>query len=230
MRIVLSDIPIYCLTCDPEQEGREWVRKKHMEDIIQPEFVMPIIGMPKNKSGATGFFQMVERGLKAQVRGEPFKPFLLLEDDVSFSTHSTNLVVDVPDDADFLYIGLSHYSMNDYMFHYATYYEGIQGFPDIVRIKHMLATHGIMVCSALGASVIQRTMLEVFLSDKALDIPLAYVQPFYNVYALRRPWIYKDSVYNGDDTSTKITLEGEDNVLRKAWLSKNYATISMREP
>ena len=226
MRIILSDIPKYCLTC----EGEGGSKRKHMEDIIQPEFVMPIIGIQKNKSGATGFFRMVERGLKAQHRGEPFRPFLMLEDDISFSTDSSNLQIDVPDDADLLYVGLSNCSMNDYMFHYANYYQGVEAFPDVVRIKHMLATHGIMVCSALGASVLQRTMLEVYISDKAWDIPLAYIQPFYNVYALRKPWVYQDSNYGGDEACTRITLEGEDRELPKEWLSRDHATISMREP
>ena len=226
MRIILSDIPKYCLTCECEGGSK----RKHMEDIIQPEFVMPIIGIQKNKSGATGFFRMVERGLKAQHRGEPFRPFLMLEDDISFSTDSSNLQIDVPDDADLLYVGLSNCSMNDYMFHYANYYQGVEAFPDVVRIKHMLATHGIMVCSALGASVLQRTMLEVYISDKAWDIPLAYIQPFYNVYALRKPWVYQDSNYGGDEACTRITLEGEDRELPKEWLSRDHATISMREP
>jgi len=224
MRITLSDIPIYCLTC--QEEGGP--RREHVKSIIQPEFVKPIIGISKSKSGATGFFRMAERGLKAQVRGEPFRPFLMLEDDISFSTDSSSLTVDVPDDADLLYVGLSNCSMNDYMFHYSNYYEGVSGFPDVVRIKHMLATHGIMVCSALGASVIQRTMLEVYLSDKAWDIPLAYIQPFYNVYALRCPWVYQDSAYGGDEACTRITLEGEDRVLPNEWLSRDHVTISMR--
>jgi hypothetical protein len=71
-------------------------------------------------------------------------------------------------------------------------------------------------------------MLEVYLSDKAWDIPLAYIQPFYNVYALRRPWVYQDSAYGGDEACTRITLEGEERELPKEWLSRDYATISMR--
>ena len=198
-----------------------------MEDISNPEFVMPIIGIPKNKSGASGFYRMVEKGLKSQIRGEPFRPFLMLEDDISFSLDKSQMYVDIPDDADLLYIGLSNCSMNDYMFQYCNYYESVEGFPDVVRIKHMLSTHGIMVCSALGASVIQRTMLEVFLSDKAWDIPLAYIQPFYNVYALRIPWVYQDVKYGGDEACTLIILNGQDKELPKEWISKDFTTIKM---
>lgn len=223
MRIILSDIPIYCLTC----ENEEGSRRKHMTNIINPEFVMPILGISKCKSGASGFFRMAEKGLKSQIRGEPFRPFLMLEDDISFSFDTSQMKVDIPDDADLLYIGLSNCSMNDYMFHYSNYYQSIAGFPNIVRIKHMLSTHGILVCSALGASVIQRTMLEVFLSEKTWDIPLAYIQLFYNVYALRRPWVYQDSKYGGDEACTRITLEGEDKALPEEWISKDFSTIKM---
>jgi len=86
-----------------------------------------------------------------------------------------------------------------------------------------------MVCSALGASVLQRTMLEVFLSDKAWDIPLAFIQPYYNVYALRRPWVYQDSKYGGDEACTRITFEGGDNKMPDDWKNNDLATIKMRE-
>jgi len=223
MRITLSDIPIYCLTC--QEEGGP--RREHVKSIIQPEFVTPVIGISTYKSGATGFFRMAERGLKAQVRGEPFKPFLMLEDDISFSIDKSSMTVDVPDDADLLYVGLSRSSMNDYTVHDANYFDVIDGFPDVVRIKHMLATHGIIVCSALGASIIQRSMLEVYFMDIPWDLPLAYIQPYYNVYALRRPWVYQDSNYGGNERFTRVTLDGDGRKLPKEWLSRNYETIRM---
>ena len=227
MKIVLADIPIYCLTCEEDTEKNS--RRNHMENQIAPEFVMPIIGIPKNKSGASGFFRMIERGLKAQVRGEPFKPFLMVEDDVSFVMSRNQLEVDVPDDADVLYAGLSNCSMNSYCFHYANYYESVEGFPEVVRVQHMLASHGILVCSALGASALQRTMVEVFLSDKAWDIPLAFLQPYYRVYALRRPWVYQDAEYGGDEACTRITLEGEGNPLPPEFVTKDNVSIRMLE-
>ena len=227
MKIVLADIPIYCLTCEEQSDQNR--RRNHMQNQISPEFVMPILGIPKNKSGASGFFRMIERGLKAQVRGEPFKPFLMVEDDVSFVMSRNQLEVDIPDDADVLYAGISKCSMNSYMFHYANYYQSVECFPDVVRVQNMLASHGILVCSALGASALQRTMLEVFLSDKPWDIPLAYLQPYYRVYALRRPWVYQDAEYGGDEACTRITLEGEDNPLPPEFVTKDNVSIRMLE-
>lgn len=227
MKITLSDIPIYCLTCEEDNEKSK--KRNHMENQISPEFVMPIIGIQKNKSGASGFFRMIERGLKAQVRGEPFKPFLMVEDDVQFVMSSNQLEVELPDDADVLYVGLSNCSMNSYMFHYANYYETVEGFPEVVRIQHMLSSHGILVCSALGASALQRTMLEVYFTDKPWDIPMAYIQAYYRVYALRRPWVYQALEYGGNEACTRITFEGGDNPLPPEFVTKDYESIRLLE-
>jgi hypothetical protein len=186
--------------------------------------MMPILGIQKNKSGASGFFRMIEHGLSLQKPNEPFHPFLMIEDDVSFSEIGE---VEVPDHADILYVGLSKCSMNSYMYHYANYYESVDHYPDVVRIKHMLASHGILVCSALGAAVLQRSMLEVYLSDKPWDIIMAFIQPFYNVYALRKPWVYQDQLYGGDEACTRITLEGPDHPLPEEWINKESVSIKL---
>jgi hypothetical protein len=232
MRISLAELPIYCLTCEEENRPPNEISKRnHVESEwnrrgISGEFVRPIYGgIPKNKSGASGFFRMIERGLRSQIPNAAFRPFLMLEDDITFTEE--RLMVDIPDDADILYVGLSNCSMNAYQFHYANYYTSAEGFPAVVRIKHMLASHGILVCSALGASAIQRTMLETYLSDKPWDIPLAFIQPYYRVYALRRPWVYQDSVYGGDEACTRITFEGEDKDLPENWINQGCATIMM---
>ena len=224
MRISLSDIPIICLTCEEDGDKR-----RHIQAQCNPTFIMPILGIQKNKSGASGFFRMIEHGLRMQSHDTPFRPFLLLEDDITFTQSSDKReeTVDIPDNTDILYVGLSVCSMNAYMFHYANYYESVTDFPEIIRVKHMLASHGIMICSALGAAVLQRTMLETFLSDRAWDVPLAFLQPYYNVYAIRKPWVYQDSRYGGDEACTRITLEGPDNPIPDEWLTRDLATIKM---
>lgn len=232
MRISLADLPIYCLTCEDEGGRRrqhiaeEWSRLK-----LQGAFVKPIMGIHKNKSGATGFLRMIERGLRAQIPQRPFQPFLMTEDDVTFSNIQEEYAVDIPDDADVLYVGLSTCSMNAHQFHYANYYEPVDGFPHVIRIQHMLSTHGVMVCSALGASALQRTMVEVYFVGMAWDIPMAYLQPHYRVYALRNPWVYQDAAYGGVEHCTRIVLQdGGTHLLPKEYKNHELATIKMMEP
>lgn len=223
MNIKLSKIKIFCLTCEEDDKGS---KRNHIKSIIDAEFVQPIIGIAKNKSGASGFMRMVERGLRAQIPGQPFSPFLMIEDDISLE-RSHNDEISIPDDTDILYVGLSKCSMNDHCFHYANYYQSVENYPGIIKINHMLATHGIMICSPIGAAVFQRTMLEVFLSDQSWDIPLAFIQPYYNVYALREPLVYQDSKYGGDEACTRFSIMGYGNPLPNEWKKKDLATLRM---
>jgi hypothetical protein len=200
-----------------------------MNDGLGIEFVNPIFtpDVPKNKSGASGFIRMIERGLMRQIPGEPFIPFILLEDDVSFlsTDPNNNNEIDVPDDADILYIGISCCSMNTDSFEYANYYESVLSYPSLVRVKNMLASHGIIICSPLGASAMQRTMMETWFSDRPWDVPMAYIQPYYHVYALRKPLVYQNAAKGGDESCTIIMLEGEGITLPFEYINCDLATI-----
>jgi hypothetical protein len=112
--------------------------------------------------------------------------------------------IEVPDDTDLLYIGLSKGSMNDKNDQLGCYYKHIN--TDIIRIYNMLATHGIIVCSASGALAIQKSLLEDYYKNMPWDISLAYIQSYYNVYALKNPLVYQDSKYGGCEGSTKFSI------------------------
>jgi hypothetical protein len=231
MKIEIKKIPLFCLTC--EEPCKTDIKKtpaiksefSSMNNGSGPEFVHPILNerTPKNKSGASGFIRMIERGLMKQIPGQPFIPFILVEDDVS--VYIDRDTIDIPDNTDILYIGLSCCSMNHESFHYSNYYESIDNYPDIIRIKHMLASHGLMICSPLGAAALQRTMMETWFSDRAWDVPMAYIQPYYNVYALRKPFVYQNEAKGGDESCTRITLHGCDQLLPNEFLRCDLATI-----
>lgn len=230
MKIEIKKIPLFCLTCEYYETGLKKTPAIKTEfsrfnNGSGPEFVHPIFNeiTPKNKSGASGFIRMIERGLMKQIPGEPFIPFLMVEDDVSVLTDRDT--IDIPDNTDILYIGLSCCSMNHESFHYANYYESVDQCPDIIRIKHMLASHGLMICSPLGAAALQRTMMETWLSDRPWDVPMAYIQPYYNVYALREPFVYQNEARGGDSSCTRITLHGNDRLLPSDFLRCDLATI-----
>lgn len=223
MIIDLSTISTYCLTSETDEPG---IKKPHIrEQFPNTQFVNPILGIAKNKSGATGVIRIVEKGLRSQIPGKPFAPFLLIEDKVTIGRERKEFVI--PDDADIFYIGISNCSMDDHKFHYANYYESVPEYPDVIRIKHMLSTHGIVVCSPLGAAVFQRTMLEVFLTDYPWDVPLAFIQPYYKVYALKTPYVYQDCTYGGYEKQTRLSLDGPDHPLPAEWVTTDLCTIRM---
>ena len=236
MKLEIKKIPAFCLTCFTDSDYNNDNKRLKMRDEfacmndgLGIEFVNPIFtpDVPKNKSGASGFIRMIERGLMRQIPGEPFIPFILLEDDVSFLSMDPNInnEIDVPDDADILYIGISCCSMNADSFEYANYYESVPSYPSLVRVKNMLASHGIVICSPLGASAMQRTMMETWFSDRPWDVPMAYIQPYYHVYALRKPLVYQNAAKGGDESCTIIMLEGDGITLPFEYINCDLATI-----
>jgi hypothetical protein len=115
--------------------------------------------------------------------------------------------------------------MNDESFHYSNYYESVDQYPDIIRIKHMLASHGLMICSPLGAAALQRTMMETWFSERYWDVPMAYIQPYYNIYAVRQPVVYQNSQYGGYESCTRIEFNGPDQQLPTEYIQSDLATL-----
>src|SRR5580692_7397915 len=103
MLIDIKNVNIFCLTCDLNGNKKKHIEKEFSEYKV--DFVLPILGIHKDKSGASGFVRMIEKGLMLQKYNEPFKPFMIIEDDVSIFEHKE--IIDVPDNADILYVGLS---------------------------------------------------------------------------------------------------------------------------
>ena len=203
MIIKLNEISHYFLTVDTNSE-----RKKHtIEEFKDYKLIEinPVIGIGKNKSGATGFSRMIDIGLKNQDRTKPFQPFVMYEDDCSKCREFPESIT-LPDDADILYIGISKGSMNNISKDAIInqFYTHIND--DIVRIYNMLSTHGIIICSASGALAIQKAVMEGYNKNMVWDIFVAYIQPYYAVYALKNPLVFQDSKYKGSEQSTKISI------------------------
>jgi len=206
MKVQLKSINYYFLTCDTNGK-----RKNHMMNTFKDYSITevnPILGIHKNQSGPTGFSRMIDIGLRNQDRSLAFQPFVIMEDDCSKFREFPEYI-EIPDNTDILYIGLSKsgtykYGSNTKDIH-KVYMEEVNS--DIVRIYNMLSLHGIIICSASGALAIQKAMMEGYFSDKIWDLYTTYIQPYYNVYALKIPLVYQDKNLGGAEAETKITIE-----------------------
>lgn len=200
-RVKLGDTKFYFLTMNNP------TRKAHILDEFKeysPKEVNPVTGIPRYMSGATGFGRMVDKGLRDQNKDKPFQPFILMEDDASKMKKFPEYI-DIPEDSDIVYLGLHSWGYAKTEPINIVYSEDYD--KDLIRVKNLLALHGVMVCSAAGAAVIQRSMVESYYRDKAWDVPITHAQPFYNVYALKQPLIYQDKKYGGKESATKISAK-----------------------
>ena len=131
--------------------------------------------------------------LRALRRSTPQRPLLILEDDVGV-TESFRHVIDIPDDADAVYLGASIYgaiSLVDYV-----------GFTDsvaadevndeLLRVYNLLSTHAILhVSERFKAAAAEATLQAIVDRDWEHDKAMAQLQETYTVYAWRRPMFYQ---------------------------------------
>lgn len=203
-QITMKNTKFYFLTVNNP------ARRAHIKEEFKdysPIEINPVMNIPRNKSGATGFARMVDRGLRDQDRTKPFQPFVLLEDDASMYRQIPD-ILQIPLDADIVYLGLHGWGYGidkPIPIVYAEHYD-----KNLMRVKNLLALHGVLVCSAAGAALMERCMMESYFLENPWDIPITHAQPFYKIYALKTPLVYQDVKYKGIQDATKI-------VARKHW-------------
>lgn len=203
MILKTNNIKFYYLTKTEDSEN-----SKHVESILkdyQCKKVLPFeIGISKEKSGSIGHARMIEAGLRDQNNHQPFQPFVILEDDISFFRQMPE-EIDVPNDADLFYLGLSQLAMND-----GKAIDDISAREvdeNTCQIFNMLSGHSIMICSALGAAAYQKAMIDGFYQDKIWDVFAAEMQTNYNVYALKKPIFLQDLKFGGREAATNFELD-----------------------
>lgn len=182
----------------------------------------PDIGS-KNKSIASGFSRIYDIASKQQNYDQPFQPFVILEDDVKkFRKFPDNLII--PEDTDILFIGLSKCAWDGKKWTYHRAYKNID--KDIIRVKNMLSLHGLIICSVRGLLTMQKCMMEGFFLNRDVDIFTSEIQPYLNIYALKRPLVYQYGKIGGVENYTKVTIEDSDDVIMpEEWINKQNISI-----
>ena len=82
MKINFEKIKIYYLTYNNEERKKHLLEEFKEYDLTE---VNPLPNLGKLRSGAIGYSKMLDLGVRRQIRGEPFQPFILIEDDVKIT-------------------------------------------------------------------------------------------------------------------------------------------------
>lgn len=205
MILKTNSLKFYYLTKTEDSEN-----SKHIECVLKGYKVKKIlpheIGISKEKSGSIGHARMIEAGLRDQDNHKAFQPFIILEDDVSFYREMPK-EIDIPNDADLFYLGLSQLAMNN-----GKAIDNIsaqQIDENTYQIFNMLSGHAIMICSPLGAAAYQKAMIDGFYQEKIWDVFAAEMQSNYNVYALKKPIFLQDLKLGGREAATNFELDNK---------------------
>jgi hypothetical protein len=178
VKLNLTDIPVYYINLDEQEEKRK--RTETMLKQIGFKFVERFSAI-KHEAGriigcARSHYEILN---KAKV------PFIILEDDCSLNKESPK-TIKLPDNADALYLGISHWGR--YLNHSGPYVHTTKISEDIVRVHNMLATHAIMYISQEYANMCKRISYNFgYEIENHLDIGFAEIHRFFNVYSFDEP-------------------------------------------
>ena len=208
MILKLYDLKYYYLTL-PNNKDRIANIEKNFKDINITQ-VLSISGpnISKFQSGALGFCKMVDQALAEQDNSSNFVPFGLFEDDVN-KYREFPQTIEIPDNADILYIGTSIYGYNHSIkwANLNVFTESIGNSTTIYKINNMLSTHGFIITSIRGLNYLKKAMNESYKLDIGWDIILTGIQSYYNVYCLKTPLVYQDGRVGGCEDATNKDLK-----------------------
>lgn len=228
MKINLDNIKCYFLTCN-EFKKQNIKNEFSKYNLVE---VNPIMGISKFRSGVTGFLRIINKSIQKQKEKNTFEPFIILEDDVKKYRDFPN-ELEIPDDSDILYIGLSKWGIT------TNPNQGVEGSVkytiinnDIIKIYNMLATHGLLICSIQGLFILQQCLMEDYMYDRHYDLSICQIQPYYNIYALKKPLVYQGSYLDknnniqnkSQEKATKITnIDLIEGIIEEKYI--NYSNL-----
>lgn len=132
------------------------------------------------------------------------EPTVILEDDCVISNKQT--VIEVPDDADAVYLGLSNWGYLNSVSEPKNFsYKRHKDYDDLYKVDGMLATHAILYISQDYIDMSTRVAKWHADNDRHVDQGLALIQKYFNVYAFGTPLFYQHS----NTHATNIRLKGK---------------------
>jgi hypothetical protein len=196
MKIDLREIPAVYINLEQDTEKNETIRSmlsgmgfktiERLEGVL--DSVNPVAGCSKAHHKALTTFRA---------------PFILFEDDCVLYEENFQPIVELPDDADALYLGISSWGrMNGHDGHYVQYDE-FEEHPNLLRIYNMLSGHSIVYLNDFYREMCSKVAHHAgYVVKNYQDIGFAEIQRFFNVYSLNKPLFYQTS----NDLGTKRSL------------------------
>jgi hypothetical protein len=201
-------IDIVCLYGGHQPERREHIESLFKNKELRGEIFMGVSDKG-TRSGAYGIIKCLE------TRIDNFKPFIFIEDDVS-ATPWYRDIINIPLDADALYLGISTWGVvRDGREHTPYSHIAMQNIiktkvsDDIFRVYNMLTTHAILINSKKwleNCITCFKYALE-HQEGRYYDVPLAFTMHKFNVYCLKEPIFYQDLKVGGTEDSTLVVFE-----------------------
>lgn len=207
MIVDITQLTTYYINLEEKQD-----RRKKMEKLLQDNEFSNFKRFDARKAGKRVGCSVSHSLLLQKIIENNSYPCLILEDDLE--VYNFKKIIEVPDDADAMYLGFSRYGWNhnqDEPFSKSLKVTELSD--DYHRVYNMLARHAIIHFSPIYDQVCVDAMNK-FIADpstyKAGDVSISRFHPEYKVYALNDPIFYQDD--SGTRGLTKKSLYDCDYV------------------
>lgn len=197
MQIDLTELPTFYINMDRHKDrNKEMIR---LGNDLKIKNYSRIVGVDIDGKPMAGCATS-----HMNILNNIFEPTVILEDDCVIASGITT--IEVPDDADAVYLGLSNWGyMNSVSKPENFKYDRHSTFKTTYKIDGMLATHSILYISSEYINMARRIAKWSAENNNHIDQGLALIQKYFNVYALGNPVFYQHSNTN----ATNIKLKGK---------------------
>jgi len=178
VKVNLTDIPVYYVNLEGEDEKR-----KHTESMLKNLGFKYVNRFNAIRHEAGRIIGCARSHYSILSTAKP--PFIILEDDCALNKEFVP-EIDLPEDADCLYLGISHWGR--YMNHSGPFVHTKRISDEFVRVYNMLATHAIAYFSKEYVDICRRVAYHYgYEIENHLDIGFAEIHKLYNVYSYDEP-------------------------------------------
>ena len=191
MNLDLREIPVVYINMDRDTDKRELI-EKHI-DAIGFKNKIRVVGV-EHENGPRAGCSLAQYNALQEI--DP--PFIILEDDAT--PFKFNPIIDIPDDTDAFYLGISSWGrMNS---HSGPFVQYEQFENNLLRVYNMLGTHAILYLNHEYVSICKKIALHQHNINEHVDIGITDAQKYYKVYTFDQPLFYQTSSNGTDEKLT----------------------------
>jgi len=202
MKLNLLDIPVYYISLEDQHETH--IRMNNMLTELGFKNIIKFAAQRHPNGKVAGCDDS-----HAQIfETNPETPFIILEDDCFLNTNFV-AEIDVPDDADAVYLGVSGWAR--YQNLSGRYLHAEQKGDNLYQVYNMLATHAILYINKEYVTNCKRIARWSAQKNQYLDIGFAESHKFYKIYSFDNPLFYQES--SKEITNKSITSYKTDKSL-----------------
>jgi len=205
MKINLLQVPIIYINLDNDVE-----KKQSLENLLANMGFKNVIRLPAVLNNDKPKIGLASSHFLALNLFKP--PFIILEDDVDIMHFQPFL--EIPDESHALYLGNSQWGYSSGFSGFYLKYSHVSNFPELVRIYNMLSSHAILYLSDEYVEMCKKTAFYCSTFEKyplPFDVPIAYIQRFFNIFAVNRPFFvqtfHKGQMSNAANYTNKAITE-----------------------